>query len=140
MEARIQNYLKWVGLEKMRQREPASLSGGEKQRLAIGAVLAMEPDFLVLDEPTTDLDPAGRQAVYEIINHWRNLGKTMILVEQDPDVVLEADRLWVIHEGELKAAGIPETLFKRGLLFRLATPTPGPDGVVPACWAGRKDP
>ena len=110
MEARIQTYLKWVGLEKMRQREPATLSGGEKQRLAIGAVLAMEPDFLVLDEPTTDLDPAGRQAVYEIINHWRNLGKTLILVEQDPDVVLEADRLWVIHEGELKAAGIPETL------------------------------
>ena len=114
MEARIQNYLKWVGLEKMRQREPASLSGGEKQRLAIGAVLAMEPDFLVLDEPTTDLDPAGRQAVYEIINHWRNLGKTLILVEQDPDVVLEADRLWVLHEGELKAGGVPETLLREG--------------------------
>ena len=77
MEARIQHYLKWVGLEKMRQREPAGLSGGEKQRLAIGAVLAMEPDFLVLDEPTTDLDPAGRQAVYAIMNHWRKLGKTL---------------------------------------------------------------
>ena len=85
MEARIQKYLKWVGLEKMRQREPASLSGGEKQRLAIGSVLAMEPDFLVLDEPTSDLDPAGRQAIYEIIDHWRNLGKTLILVEQDPE-------------------------------------------------------
>ena len=114
MEARIRNYLKWVGLEKMRQREPASLSGGEKQRLAIGAVLAMEPDFLVMDEPTTDLDPAGRQAVYEIINHWRNLGKTLILVEQDPDVVLDADRLWVLHEGELKAGGVPETLLREG--------------------------
>ena len=113
MEARVQKYLEWVGLEKMRQREPASLSGGEKQRLAIGAVLAMEPDFLVLDEPTTDLDPAGRQAVYEIITHWRNLGKTLVLVEQDPDVILEADQLWVIQEGELKAVGIPETLFRK---------------------------
>ena len=112
MEARIQTYLEWVGLEKMRQREPATLSGGEKQRLAIGAVLAMEPDFLVLDEPTTDLDPAGRMAVYEIINHWRNLGKTLILVEQDPDVVLGADRLWVIQEGELKSGGVPETLLR----------------------------
>ncbi len=114
MDARIQKYLKWVGLEKMRQREPASLSGGEKQRLAIGAVLAMEPDFLVLDEPTTDLDPAGRQDVYGIINHWRNLGKTLVLVEQDPDVVLEADRLWVIQEGELKTSGLPEDLFRKG--------------------------
>ncbi len=114
MEARIQNYLKWVGLEKMRQREPASLSGGEKQRLAIGAVLAMEPDFLVLDEPTTDLDPAGRQAVYDIMTHWRNLGKTLILVEQDPDVVLGADRLWVLHEGELKADGLPQPLLEEG--------------------------
>jgi len=112
MEARIRTYLRWVGLEKMRQREPAGLSGGEKQRLAIGSVLAMEPDFLVLDEPTTDLDPAGRQAVYEIIRHWRNLGKTLILVEQDPDVVLGADRLWVLHEGELKAEGIPENLLR----------------------------
>jgi energy-coupling factor transport system ATP-binding protein len=116
MEARIQRYLEWVGLEKMRQREPASLSGGEKQRLAIGAVLAMEPDFLVLDEPTTDLDPAGRQAVFEIITHWRNLGKTLVLVEQDPDVILEADQLWVIQEGELKAVGMPETLFREGSL------------------------
>ena len=112
MEGRVRNYLKWVGLEKMRQREPASLSGGEKQRLAIGSVLAMEPDFLVLDEPTTDLDPAGRQAIYGIIDHWRNLGKTLILVEQDPELVLEADRLWVLHEGELKADGNPQNLLR----------------------------
>ena len=140
MDARIQNYLKWVGLEKMRQREPASLSGGEKQRLAIGAVLAMEPDFLVLDEPTTDLDPAGRQAVYEIMTQWRNLGKTLILVEQDPDVVLEADRLWVIHEGELKAEGLPQALFKEGSFSEQGLPTPDPDGVVPLVRPSGKTP
>ena len=112
METRLQKYLTWVGLDKLRYREPAGLSGGEKQRLAIGAVLAMEPDFLVLDEPTTDLDPAGRQAVHEIIKHWRSLGKTLVLVEEDPEVLLEADRLWVLQEGALTAGGTPEAVFQ----------------------------
>ena len=59
IEQRIQRYLSFVGLEGLRHREPSSLSGGQKQRLAIGSVLALEPKILVMDEPTTDLDPQG---------------------------------------------------------------------------------
>ncbi len=57
IEKRIQEYLQSIGLEEFRPRQPATLSGGQKQRLAIGSVLTLEPDILVLDEPTTDLDP-----------------------------------------------------------------------------------
>lgn len=66
IERRIQRYLTFVGLEKLRLREPATLSGGQKQRLAIGSVLALEPEIVVMDEPTTDLDPRGREEVLSI--------------------------------------------------------------------------
>ena len=63
IERRIHQYLSFLGLENFRNREPASLSGGQKQRLAIGSVLAMEPKVIVMDEPTTDLDPRARQEI-----------------------------------------------------------------------------
>ena len=71
IERRIQHYLSFVGLEKMRRREPATLSGGQKQRLAIGSVLALEPKVLVMDEPTTDLDPQGREEVLSVARSIR---------------------------------------------------------------------
>src|SRR5512139_1948681 len=68
---RIERYLRFTGLENLRNREPSSLSGGQKQRLAIGSVLALEPKVLVMDEPTTDLDPLGREEVLSVAKSIR---------------------------------------------------------------------
>ena len=118
--SRINKYLALIGLAGKERREPATLSGGEKQRLAIGSVLAMEPDILVMDEPTTDLDPVGREGVYALARHWREQGQTLVLVDQDPEAVIEADRIWLLQEGKLMAQGPPKELFRDSALCRRA--------------------
>ncbi|MBI5586353.1 MAG: energy-coupling factor ABC transporter ATP-binding protein [Deltaproteobacteria bacterium] len=118
--SRIRQYLALVGLTGKERREPASLSGGEKQRLALGSILAMEPEILVLDEPTTDLDPAGRREVYGLARSWRDRGHTLVLVDQDPEEVVEADRVWLLKEGKIMADGRPRDLFRDPALCRRA--------------------
>jgi len=81
-----------VGLEKLRNREPASLSGGQKQRLAIGSVLALEPKILVMDEPTTDLDPFGREEVLSVAKNIREEGRTLLIVDHEPETAVTADK------------------------------------------------
>lgn len=107
IERRIQHYLGVIGLEPFRQRQPATLSGGQKQRLAIGSVLAMEPDILVLDEPTTDLDPKGANEVLLLAHSLRQAGRTLLMVLPEPEMALEADQVWLMREGELIAQGHP---------------------------------
>lgn len=107
IERRIDRYLRFVGLEQMRRREPASLSGGQKQRLAIASVLALEPPVLVMDEPTTDLDPIGREEVLSVADLLRQERRTLLVVEQDPETAVDADQVWLMREGEVVAQGAP---------------------------------
>jgi energy-coupling factor transport system ATP-binding protein len=107
IERRIHRYLEFVGLSGMRRREPASLSGGQKQRLAIASVLALEPDLLVMDEPTTDLDPVGRQEVLGVADLLRQEGRTLLIVDHEPEVAEGADQVWLMRAGELVAKGTP---------------------------------
>lgn len=107
IERRIDRYLRFVGLAEMRRREPASLSGGQKQRLAIASVLALEPLVLVMDEPTTDLDPVGREEVLSISDLLRQERRTLVVVDQDPDTAVDADQVWLMREGEIVAQGPP---------------------------------
>jgi energy-coupling factor transporter ATP-binding protein EcfA2 len=107
IERRIQQYLSFVGLEKMRQREPATLSGGQKQRLAIGSVLALEPKVLVLDEPTADLDPQGREEVLSVAKSIREEGRTLLIVDHEPETAASADEVWLMRDGQLAAKGSP---------------------------------
>jgi energy-coupling factor transport system ATP-binding protein len=110
IEERIRRYLEFVGLSEMRRREPASLSGGQKQRLAIAAVLALEPDVLVMDEPTTDLDPVGRQEVLSVAGMLRQEERTLLIVDHEPEVAEGADQVWLMREGELIAKGPPSKI------------------------------
>ena len=107
IERRIQHYLSFVGLEKMRPREPATLSGGQKQRLAIGSVLALEPKVLVMDEPTTDLDPQGREEVFSVARSIREEGRMLLVVDHEPETAVSADQVWLMRDGQLIAKGSP---------------------------------
>jgi energy-coupling factor transport system ATP-binding protein len=110
IEKRIQQYLGLVGLDSFRQRQPATLSGGQKQRLAIGSVLTMEPNILVMDEPTTDLDPKGTREVLALAQSLRLEDRTLLMVVPEPEMAIGADQVWLMQEGELVAQGTPEEM------------------------------
>ena len=107
MQHRLAEALTQVGLSGFEARDPTTLSGGQKQRLAIAALLALRPRILVLDEPTTDLDPQGRQEIFALLGHMRQSGHTLILVEHEVTAAIEADRLILLAAGEVIVDGPP---------------------------------
>jgi len=107
---RVERVLEMVGLGGFGERIPGELSGGEKQRLAIAAAMALEPALLVLDEPLTDLDPAGKAQVLETIGRLRGSGVTILIVEHDPLAFLVADTLLVLDGGKLAWSGPPREM------------------------------
>jgi energy-coupling factor transport system ATP-binding protein len=110
MHQRLTAALAQVGLSGFEARDPTTLSGGQKQRLAIAALLALRPRILVFDEPTTDLDPEGRQEIFALLGHMRSQGHTLVVVEHEVTAALEADRLLILAEGEIVADGPPNKL------------------------------
>lgn len=107
MEERITAYLQVVGLEELLRRDTTTLSGGQKQRLAIGSVLAMEPPILVMDEPTTDIDPEGRLHILSLIRKLRTRERTLVVTDLDAEAAVQADQVWLLNEGRLLAKGTP---------------------------------
>ncbi|CAB49295.1 energy-coupling factor ABC transporter ATP-binding protein [Pyrococcus abyssi] len=114
MWRRIRWALKLVKLWDKREEFPPNLSGGEKQRLAIASVLVMKPKVLVLDEPTSQLDPLGREEVLSLVRLLNKEEKiTIILVEHNTDFLLEhADRIVVFDGGRVVMEGKPEEVFE----------------------------
>lgn len=112
IKRRVDRHLAFVGLEKLRRREPASLSGGQKQRLAIGSILTMEPEILVMDEPTTDLDPLGREEVLSVAKDVRKSGRVLLIVDHEPETAEYADRIWLMREGKVVAKGKPRQILE----------------------------
>ena len=112
---RITWALRAVGLEEFRQRSPLHLSGGEKQRLAIAAVLAMRPRILVLDEPTASLDPQGAADVFATLRELRQtMPLTIVMATQSSEWVAEqADRLAVLDSGSIALIGPPDELLSQ---------------------------
>ena len=107
MRTRVEEALNRVGLAGFEQRDPSSLSGGEKQRLAIASVLAGRPALVVMDEPTTDLDPVGKRDIFKLAQVLRNEIEGIILVEHETEHVLSADRILLMHEGRVIREGPP---------------------------------
>lgn len=102
-----------VGLdESYFQRSPFDLSGGEKRRVAIAGILAIEPDILVLDEPTAGLDPKGVNDIMSLVQKMHESGKTIILVTHDMNVVMKyCQKVYVLNKGKLVFEGDPYSLF-----------------------------
>ena len=98
------------------EKSPFELSGGQKRRVALAGVLAMEPDVLVLDEPTAGLDPAGRENLMaNIRDYHRNKGKTIILVSHSMDEIAQnVDRILVLKSAHVLMQGTPAEVFARG--------------------------
>jgi len=104
---------------------PADLSGGEKQRVAIAAFLAMRPQVLILDEPTSDLDPPGKREVIETIARLRrDYHMTIVLVEQDPEILaVFCDRIALLYEGRVELVAAPHAFYaERTQLERCGAP------------------
>jgi biotin transport system ATP-binding protein/energy-coupling factor transport system ATP-binding protein len=108
---RVQNALALVGLEGYEQRPPHTLSGGEKQLVAIAGVLAMNPSYIALDEPTSFLDPSGRRKVLEVIGRLNDQGITIVHITHDMDEIVHADHVIVLEGGKLLLKGDPRTVF-----------------------------
>jgi len=123
---RIDETLAFFGLEAARYRAPGELSGGEKKRLALASVLAMDPSVLILDEPIGGLDPSGRAQVLKALAGLRKKRPvTIVMTESDPEAVAAfADRLIVLHQGRIAAQGTPRDLFLRSELNRFGVSVP----------------
>ena len=113
-EAKAKEMLKLVGLpESLLSRSPFELSGGQMRRVAIAGVLAMEPEVLVLDEPTAGLDPRGRKEIMDMFYelHQKANLTTILLTHSMEDAAHYADQMIVMHKGTVKATGTPRELF-----------------------------
>ena len=112
IEDRVTRILSDMGIQDLRERSIASLSGGQKQKVAIASVLAMNPRVLVLDEPTAELDPASSLAVFELLARYaREHGTTVVVVEQKIALLSQfADLLVVMQDGRIRFADAPASV------------------------------
>lgn len=118
--ARMQQALETVGIEDLRDREIATLSGGQKQKVAIAAILALRPRVLVLDEPTAALDPASSTLVFETLYEVnRSAGITVVVIEQKVALLSEyCSRVVVLDQGKLVFDDTPRKVFSHGERLR----------------------
>lgn len=117
IQSRVHSAISYVGLsEEYLQKSPFDLSGGEKRRVAIAGVIAMEPKVLILDEPTAGLDPMGKNALLKLIKDYNHsTGNTVIFVSHNmDDVACVADRVIVMNKGQVAILGTVEQVYSEG--------------------------
>ncbi len=120
IKSRVYSAISYVGLsEDYLQKSPFDLSGGEKRRVAIAGVIAMEPKVLILDEPTAGLDPMGKNALLKLIKDYNHsTGNTVIFVSHNmDDVACVADRVIVMNKGQVAVSGTVEQVYSEGELL-----------------------
>jgi energy-coupling factor transporter ATP-binding protein EcfA2 len=119
----MQQRLSWVmdltNIEPLRDRSPYALSGGQQQRVALASILVMRPSVLVLDEPTSQLDPAGSREIYQIVDRLRREGMTVVLVSHAVEwMATYADRVIALAKGEIVLQGPPRQVLTSPLLLQ----------------------
>ena len=114
----VEKILKLLEIERLRDKNPYNLSGGQKQRVALASIIAMNPDILVIDEPTSQLDPKGTEDIFKIVNLMANEGKTIILVEHKLELIAEyAENILVLDEGEIILSGKASEVLNNKILM-----------------------
>lgn len=113
VEKRVEESLSAVGMLDARQKAPHHLSGGQKKRVAIAGILAMQPEIMVLDEPTTGLDPQGVEQVMDILYYLnQKYNMSIIISSHDVEMVTEfANKIFVLHNGKIIQQGTPTDIF-----------------------------
>lgn len=110
---RVDESLKSVEMRKYAKKSPLKLSGGQKQRVAIAGILAMQPKCIVLDEPTSMLDPVGREEVIKTLHKLNKEGITIIIVTHNMEEVVDVDKIFVMNEGKIVMQGTPKEVFSK---------------------------
>jgi len=117
MKQRVEDAMKMTGISDLADRSPYSLSGGQQQRVALTSILVMQPKVLVLDEPTSQMDPIGTREVFSVIRKMAEQGMTVILVEHKVEWIANfADRVVAIYEGQIILDGKPSDVLTSDLL------------------------
>jgi energy-coupling factor transporter ATP-binding protein EcfA2 len=130
IEKRVRDAVAMVGLEGYEDTEPYNLSQGQKQKLCIASVLAMDPDVVILDEPTSQLDYRSTTKIYGILDKMNRDGKTVIVIEHNTDLLVQhSNRVVLLDEGRIVKGGpTKEVLRDRKTLQRLGIRVPGRSG------------
>ena len=125
MHRRAEEALKLLDIWQYRDRNPFDLSGGQMQRVAIASVLVMNPDILVLDEPTSQLDPQGSEEVFRTVDKLARSGITILMIEQKIEkIAAYCDRILLLHKGRQIAFDTPQKIFSRTDLEGLGVQPP----------------
>jgi energy-coupling factor transporter ATP-binding protein EcfA2 len=123
---RVETLLQQIHLEELREKPPYELSGGEQQQVAIAAVLALEPDILVLDEPTSNLDPLSAFEVLQLLAQLnQELQLTVLLIEHRLELVVPLiEELVVLHEGRILTRGPPSQVLSKSTVVNVGVAVP----------------
>lgn len=115
---RVNETLKLLEIEHLKDKNPQEMSGGQKQRVALASIIVMDPEILVIDEPTSQLDPKGTQDIFKIINIMAKKGKTIILVEHKLELIAEyAEKIVVLDEGKIILSGKASEVLNNKILL-----------------------
>lgn len=133
---RADEALHFFGIERLKERVTFDLSGGEKQRLALASIYAIRPEVMLLDKPTSELDPGGTDQVMDAIRRLKDAGTTVVIVEDKIDFLLSCcDRVLLLADSRILIDGTPEH-FARELASRPDIPVRNSDAVVAAIELG----
>jgi len=117
---RVEHTMDLMGISHLRERPPFRLSGGEKKRVALASVIVLDPDVLLLDEPTATLDPRSQSQIIDLIQQWKGTTKTVVTATHQLEIVEDiADRVVVMENGQVSVSGsAAEVLGNQQLLLR----------------------
>lgn len=125
MKERIDEAMELLDISRLKDRYPFDLSGGQMQRMAIASIIAMKPQVIILDEPTSQLDPQGREEVFQAVQKLSRQGITILLAEHNMEKLAQySDRVVLLDGGKLIAIDSPQNIFSREDLYEYGVEPP----------------